>query len=128
MRNIVDNQMIPMRMQMGLLDAESAANLMGRAFPADVDAAQRRYIKRQAIVAQQQAEQAQQQQMAMAAAQEQQNIDQQESELAQMELQERMNQQKIMGKLAQPMVSAEAKWMEPQGQQSPMNPLNPLGQ
>lgn len=124
MRNIIDNQLIPMRMQLGLLDQATAADLMGRSYQSDVDAAQRRYVKRQAMVQEQMAKQQQQQEMAMAAAQEQQNIDQQESELAQMELQERMNQQKIAGKLAQPMAQAEARWAEPDA----MNPLNPMGQ
>lgn len=113
MKTIADNQIIPMRMQMGLLDAQTAAELMGQSFPTDVDRASRRYVKQAALAAQQQAKQQEQQQMMMAMAQEQANIDQQEMELAKMENADKQTMEKIQGKLLQPAAQAESEWLKP---------------
>ena len=123
MRALVDNQIIPMRMQMGLLDAQAAADLFGRSFPADVDAACRKFAKQMAIAQAQAAAQQQQQAEQMAMAAEQAEIDQQEMEMAKLEQQGNTDRLKVQQKLAQPYEAAAAKALEPQ-----MDPLNPMGQ
>ena len=118
MRTLVDNQIIPMRMQMGLLDAQAAAELLGRAFPSDVDRACREYVKKAAMAQAQMAQQQQQAMMAQGLAAEKQAIDDQEMQLAQLEQKSSMEAAKLQQKMAQPSIQAEAEWLKPQEQTS----------
>ena len=113
MMALVDGQLIPQRMQLGQLGPEEAAQLYGRSFPADVDAACRAYTKKQALAAQMQAEQQQQQMAAEALAAEEQAVAQEEEQIASREQQAMVDAAKIQQKLQQPYAVNDAKNLDP---------------
>jgi len=118
-RTIVDNQIIPMRMQMGMLGPQEAANLFGRAFPADVDQACREFTAKMALAQQAQAEADQKQLQMDALAQEEQAVADQEQESAKLEQEGALKAAQIQQKLQQPYAQADAKNLEP------IDPLKP---
>lgn len=113
LRTITDQQIVPFLMQLGMLDPNTAALLLGRATPQDAYAAARSYTKQAQMAQAAQAEKMQQEQMMMAMAQEQADIDAQEMELAKMEAKENDTMMKAQQKLMQPVAQAEAEWMKP---------------
>lgn len=112
-RTIVDNQIIPMRMQMGLLGPQEAAALFGRAFPADVDAACREFTAKMALAQQAQAEAQQQQMQAEALAAEEQMLAEDEEKVAKREQDAALKAAQIQQKLHQPYAVNDAKNLDP---------------
>lgn len=113
MRTLVDNQIIPMRMQLGMLGPQEAADLMGRSFPSDVDRAGREYTRRMALAQQARAEAAQQQQDADAIAQEEVDVAAQEEVLAGREHEDMLKEKQLAQKLHQPYAVNDAKNLDP---------------
>jgi hypothetical protein len=112
-RTIVDNQIIPMRMQMGLLGPQEAAELFGRAFPADVDAACRKFTAKMALAQQAQAEAQQMQMQADALAAEEQMVAEEEEKVAKREQDAALKAAQIQQKLQQPYAVNDAKNLDP---------------
>jgi len=120
MRTIVDNQIIPMRMQMGMLGPQEAAQLFGRAFPADVDRACREFTAKMALVQQAQAEAQQQQMQADALAMEEEAVAEQEAKAAKFEQDGALKAAQIQQKLQQPYAVNDAKNLDPSLNQQPI--------
>ncbi|HNR54375.1 MAG TPA: hypothetical protein PKJ19_04355 [Flavobacteriales bacterium] len=112
-RIMVDNQIIPMRMQMGLLGAPEAAELMGRSFQSDVDAAGRAYARKMALAQQAAAEQAEQQQAMAALDNEDMALAEREDSMAKDEQNALLKQAQIQQKLQQPYAVNDAKNLDP---------------
>lgn len=113
MRALVDNQLIPTRMQLGQLGPQEAANLYGRAFQSDVDAACRAYTAKQALAAQMQAEQQNQQAQLAILNEEEKELAQQEEQIADREQRAMTDAAKIKQKLEQPYAVNDAKNLDP---------------
>lgn len=116
LRLITDKEVIPMLMQLGMLDPQTASELMGRSTPSDAYAAAREYTKMAAEAQAQMAQQQQQAMMAQGLAAEKQAVDDQEMQLAQLEQKTNMEAAKLQQKMAQPSIQAAADWLKPQEQ------------
>jgi len=114
MRTLIDTQVIPMRMQMGMLDAQAASKLLGRAFQSDVDQACREYTAKVALAQQAQAEQMQQQMQAEMLDNEENMVSEQEDKSAKLEQDGQLKVAQMQQKLQQPYAQADAKHLEPQ--------------
>jgi hypothetical protein len=110
-------------MDRGLLDAKSAADLLGRSLPEAVNEGARQFTRRMAEAQKAMAEQQQQQQQAMMAAQQQANLEQQEMELSKLSVDTAMKQEAMERKSAQPIIQAAARHLEPNEQEA-LEPLN----
>jgi len=113
LRVMTDRELVPMLMQMGMLDPVAAAQLLGRATPDDAYDAARQFTQQQAIAAEEAAQQqAMQQQAAMLDA-EAAEIDMAEANLAKDQTRAEIDMAKIEQKLMQPEAQAAAAWNKP---------------
>jgi len=108
-RHYVDTELIPLYLQMQLLDPQSASELLGRSLPEDVYAKSREFTKRAAMAARKmQEDQAKQQQMAGLVAQDQ-MLGQQQHETAMKMSDQALTADQINQKAQAPEVTAAAK-------------------
>jgi hypothetical protein len=121
-----DAQVIPMLLQMGMLDAVTAAQLMGRSTKEDAYAAARKFSKQAAAAAAEQQRMAQAAQAQAGLDAEQAELDGAKGDLAKAQQQQEINREKLQQKLAQPLVQANADWMKPPkeapGGKAPLTP------
>lgn len=115
-RQFADLQVIPMLLQMGMLDQFEAAKLFGRATAYDAYRASEAFLakKQQAEAMAQQA--AQQQQAAQALALEDAAIRDEEAEISKEQTKADLDMAKIQAKLMQPEAQAAAEWNKPPDQ------------
>ncbi|TXH53065.1 MAG: hypothetical protein E6Q97_14045 [Desulfurellales bacterium] len=118
-RLIADMQTIPTLLQMGMLDPQTAAKLLGRATQYDAYREAEKFTAQMALAQQQQQE-------AAAMAQQQQNmaiedaaLREEENKLAEQEAKMGMESAKLQQKLMQPMAQAESEWLKPPQETQP---------
>jgi hypothetical protein len=113
-RLIVDQQIIPGLIQLGILDPVTAADLLGRSVPNDVYDAARMFTKQAQAAAAEQAKQQQQQMMMQGVAMQDQAIADEEREVAKMQHDQEMQQAQLLQKLHQPQAQALSEHLKPQ--------------